>query len=524
MFRLGCFVAVTALSATGFATKADDAAAAQLRAFGVKLVPQLDSAYPEIASKSGDDRTEIFTQGPCERLNETERAAVEKRVAAFLHHGASLVFGCKDPDGTIVDATWDDVPKKRRQTWTVMRVSAKSVSTIATYSGQPQVDWSEWADEQTLSTLALADVDGDGKRDVVLRHTKQEGGSMGFEWELSVQRSSDHKLVKLGSLHGTDIHIARGSTFAGLVLASANELDSTEAAARFTCVNPPALGECPASVEAARIDHAREIARWFATGHEYEPLGSKVPDRDQLGEMLDVLRVQGPDRTKLLAAVAETPASYRMQREIAAKLIAQQKLPDTRAVDLMNVLGDTKCTRCEYKVVTSKKKLGRDQIERTDRLVYKGKTLASITVRGPAAECGPCGTAPPEQGFSMKTYRNGAHIIALVQRSKSVEDSDEKRASTLSDDTLTVFIDGTLVETVATAYPWFSLDGLETHLVATAKEPRHWPEFTDATKRWLDGQAALSAARARLATFDVTRWSDANYQAQIKRDRSLLGI
>ncbi|HEY4059370.1 MAG TPA: hypothetical protein VGM39_22285 [Kofleriaceae bacterium] len=506
--------------------------AAMLKVLGERLQHELDAAYPPlVVPEAWSDRNadnfadgKIFALGNCERPTDIERASIAKRVRAVTSRYAQLSIGCKERDGIVVDATYDTGSERLEGHWKILRVTPTKIATLDSMSGESEQYWMEWSTEQQVFTLALVDVDGDGIKDVVTARTEHEGGSSTTYYVLELRRSTDHKMVELGTLDGlAELDFARGSTSTLVLRTTAGEWNDDHQEQQFLCITSTSLAACPASLEAARVDHAVEIATWFATAHAYEPAGASLPDRDLLSQLLDVVRVIGTERATLLAAAAETPDSYRIEREIKDKLAAKKLEKDTRAEQLMAALGDTECTRCEYKVLTTEKPTNEGELVRTDRFVYQGKALATVIVRGPATECSACGTAPPGQGFDLKTYRHGAQTIALVYRAP-VGAEITTLASTLADQSLSVFVDGTRIDTRTTESPWFSFDGVETSLAAGPAGPLHWPALSDSARHWLAAETARVDARTRLEAFDLTKWSDPPYQAQVKSDRILVGI
>ncbi|HEY4183076.1 MAG TPA: hypothetical protein VGM90_39910 [Kofleriaceae bacterium] len=520
--------------------------AAMLKQLGTRLHVDLDAAYPAIGSSEPYPATDseeqppgkIFATEPCARPDDKERAAITKRVRATVDSGAWLSFGCEDRNGIVVDATFDTAKKRRdggtdlTGHWKILRVSAKKITTLYTLDGESSQNWMEWSNEQSVSTWALVDLDGDGVHDIISLRTVHEGGSSSSDIDVELRRSSDNKLITLGSFTGLrDCGFARGSTSTLVLHTSTLDDEWNEKDAHYQCLASTGLTDCPAAAEAARIDHAVQIADWFVAGHAYAPADSALPDRDQLGEMLDVARVTGDERARLLAAADETPASYRIKREIDAKLAVRAGLPETRPAQLAAALGDTACTKCAYKVVTTTKNLPEQRLQRTDRLVYAGKVLASVTVRGPAFTCSACGFGPPEQQFEINTYRHGASTVALVYRPASMEEDSsevEKRASTLTDRTVNVFVDGKLVDQLPDGgdYPWYKFDqnAFATDLAKVNNTLVHWPAVPAAAIQYLADETARTDATERLAGFDVTQWANSAYRDQIVRDRALVGI
>jgi hypothetical protein len=277
--------------------------AALYKAVGERVIKEIDAAYPPMAlapNASTDPHiADIPAVGDCARPDATERAAIEKLLAeAYLIH-----VGCKDPDGIIVAEQFDRMKGTRRDkgVWRVLRVKDKKVTQLGEAVGTPEVDWQEWAEENTINVLVLADVDGDGARDAVLEQTSQEGGAVAHTSVLQVVKSTATKAVKLGDFDAvTEVRLALGSRPGALVLGVFPHFDDKKPV--YKCVTLTALTDCPAAAQAASGEAKREVAQTFASGT------LKPRDRTQLAGYLDTLGVQGDERERLLATVPEAKA------------------------------------------------------------------------------------------------------------------------------------------------------------------------------------------------------------------------
>jgi hypothetical protein len=277
--------------------------AALYKAVGERVIKEIDAAYPPLAlapNASTDPYVaDIPAVGDCARPDATERAAIEKLLAqAFVH------VGCKDPDGIIVAEQFDRMKGTRRDkgVWRVLRVKDKKVTQLGEAVGTPEVDWQEYAQENTINVLVLADVDGDGARDAVLEQTSQEGGAIAHASVLQVVKSTATKAVKLGDFDAvTAVRLALGSRPGALVL-GAFPTHADDKKPVYKCVTPTALTDCPAAAQAASAEAKREVAQTFASGT------LKPQDRTQLAGYLDTLGVQGDERERLLATVPEAKA------------------------------------------------------------------------------------------------------------------------------------------------------------------------------------------------------------------------
>jgi hypothetical protein len=275
--------------------------AALYKAVGERVIKEIDAAYPPLpfAPDASTDLhvAEIPAIGDCARPDATERAAIQK-VLAVGH------FGCKDPDGIIVAEQFDRMKGTRRDkgVWRVLRVKDKKVTKLGEAVGTPEVDWQEYAEENTINVLVLADVDGDGARDAVLEQTSREGGAMAYASVLQVVKSTATKAVKLGDFDAvTAVRLALGSRPGALVLGVFPPPPDDKKPV-YKCVTPTALTDCPAAAQAASAEAKREVAQAFASGT------LKPQDRTQLAGYLDTLGVQGDERERLLATVPEAKA------------------------------------------------------------------------------------------------------------------------------------------------------------------------------------------------------------------------
>ena len=67
-------------------------------------------------------------------------------------------------------------------------------------SGSATESWMEWASEGSLDVLALADLDGDGTRDVLYTRTEHEGGATTSDWDVIAHVATGDRAVL--AMHG----------------------------------------------------------------------------------------------------------------------------------------------------------------------------------------------------------------------------------------------------------------------------------------------------------------------------------
>jgi hypothetical protein len=171
-------------------------------------------------------------------------AAEQLRIEKLLPDGAGR-FGCADPDGVIVEQTFVRMKGTERDkgVWRVVRVKGKKVTKLAEVTGTPEVDWQEYAQENTLGVVVLADVDGDGKRDAVLEETSTEGGVHHHTSVIRLVKSGAARATKLGEL--TEVvatHVAAEAK-PGRVVITVDPY-KTEDKSISKCVTAKALTEC----------------------------------------------------------------------------------------------------------------------------------------------------------------------------------------------------------------------------------------------------------------------------------------
>jgi hypothetical protein len=278
---------------------------------------------------------ELPVIGACTRPSAHEREAIRARVLAWSHavDVGLLRFGCTDKDGTIVETQADFTD---RGEWWVLRIG-REVGVVAEQRGVPTASFGEWTWESTLEVVALADLDGDGTRDVLAYTDQSEGGSGIHDRTLFAVTAHGRKdIASLGEM----IEIDPASTTPVLKL-------SRRDAAAFRCVDAKlALATCSEATDARHRDEARSAA--------IELAGLRVvPDADHLADLLAA--INAPDRVALVAAAPPTtplerarrdverwahPPDDRTQAEIDAAALASAK---THLAAIRDALGDTDC-------------------------------------------------------------------------------------------------------------------------------------------------------------------------------------
>jgi hypothetical protein len=323
---------------------------ADVKAFGARARADLERRYPALAGDAAGG--EIPSLGSCRRPDAAERQALRALVAPGvaddeLEH---IAYGCVERGDVVVDVAFDTTGANNRRTgvWRIVRANAATAAaaTLATYSGTSIQDFMEWADEVTVATLALVDVDGDGVRDVVIARRRHEGGSSSSETELSLWRSRDGRVVPIGTFGGAraDVRVARGSGRALVLAFERARDDNAGAAVWYACVDPRGgvRFACADGARARRIARRLEIAAALADG-AYAPL-----DRDRAAELFAELDVPAAARRALLAALPPATPEVLVAREIERVLAPVDPEtpvapPDPRPAALARLLGDAPC-------------------------------------------------------------------------------------------------------------------------------------------------------------------------------------
>jgi hypothetical protein len=264
------------------------------RVIGQRVLAEVDAAFPAPPVPAAADDRNIPAIGECTRPDAIEQTGIQ----SLLPDGAWR-FGCKDPDGIVVEQQFvrEKGGHRDKGVWRVVRVNGKKVTKLGEVTGTPEVDWQEWAQENTLGVLVLADVDGDGARDVVMEQTSTEGGVPHHTSVLQLVRSTATKVTRLGELDAVvSVHLALGTKPGALIVgAFPNESDKEPT---YKCITPAALADCPVAAQAAVAEKKRDLATWFTSATFTPPT-----DRAVLSGDLDLLGVQGDERARLLATL-----------------------------------------------------------------------------------------------------------------------------------------------------------------------------------------------------------------------------
>jgi hypothetical protein len=375
----------------------------------VDLVTEL-RAIGGAVKQVGPPHDDFVAGAGCGKVDKIERAAIQRRVVAWIDHehpdevqdndpdGAGplvLHAGCHDPAGFVgVDVSQDRKPKKgpfgTRRNY-ILRVFPDRIEAVEDRTSTPSKAWSEWADEGRLELLGQLDLDGDGALDLVVGHYEREGGAPLTHTDVSV-RFATGKTAPV--VTASDLGVV-GLVAGQLVIDGADKAGHTY----FACVgNDLRLSSCHAIGELRRGAERRAIADRYAA-----MTAADLPDRDQLAADLAVLGIVAP---KLLGAAAETAPDVRVTRHVARwaartglrydfAQVMQQVYPEARVYldRLEAALGDATCTNtpltaAETAAVTT-------WVERQDA------KPARVTIE--AAPCGPYAWAAWErEGEGMR--------------------------------------------------------------------------------------------------------------------------
>ena len=297
----------------------------------------------------------LLAIAPCVRPTAKERAALQTKLAAWIDHsypgeradaseGLALEVGCKDPDGLVVAAHVDRGTKERRtlSRWWILRIT-DTTAVLAERTSSATDTWMEWAQEGSLDVLALADLDGDGTRDVLYTKTEHEGGATTSDWDVIARLATGERQV-LASHGVLDVIPQDGHA----VLALGGGYDHL----MYRCIERDLqLSTCPAAVA---VHHHQDV---FELAEKYAGIRADgLSDREQLADELAQLGVAKADRTRLAAAVPAPTPVQRAQRHVTAfvaKLDADDDLAaiqgrphaaaETYFANLRGQLGDTPC-------------------------------------------------------------------------------------------------------------------------------------------------------------------------------------
>lgn len=308
----------------------------------------------------------IAATEPCKRPPPPELEKITATLQTLLkaadhEYGTVLLngVGCVEPSGVIVNAQADvlDKPGGREVhgNWWVVRVNGAKLEVLSDISGPPLAYFSEWTQERTADTVALADVDGDGKLDAVIEHVAHEGGSMRNYIDLSI--------VTGGGVKKDLASFSDNATMVGTALPLVLRIDNREAVT-YRCIDKSlAFGPCAATGPALRKARAHDRAQQIVDA----PPG--LPDRDTLADDLELFDVPEAERAQLLASAAPTDPATRAARHVA-KFVSDRDgdvLPEQRNanrdaeqkafVDGVRVaLGDTPCIQAADKATTARMK------------------------------------------------------------------------------------------------------------------------------------------------------------------------
>jgi hypothetical protein len=263
-----------------------------------------DHAAAPVQAPSDD----LLALGTCRRPDAAERAQITEHVASWIAKSgitpdvpADLRFGCDELTGTLVDA---HVDFGHHGTWWTLRVSPDRIERVVEVTGISTQDWMEWSWETSAETIALADLDGDGRLDVVTARDAHEGGATMHEIELSAVTTRTGKRTVIASF-GDQVS-AIPDTGALVVAITAHAEQRTA----YRCVGSDLkLGTCP-EVALAKW----RIARDGAIAELRSATADNLPDREALAADLAAIGVFDPG---LLGEVPPTRPTVHVQRAIA---------------------------------------------------------------------------------------------------------------------------------------------------------------------------------------------------------------
>jgi hypothetical protein len=319
-----------AAPAAGPASKATPASAeltpaeviARLRVLAKKKRDALAASFPALMEKDSPD---IPAPEPCKRPAEAQQKAIANVVSAWIAAQPGMQrsvqvmntrFGCVEPAGVVVDAQADVLnPQDRSGHWWILRIKDQAVEVLAHERGAAVNDFMEWTQETMLVTVGLADVDGDGTRDVVAAVIHHEGGAYHSETGLRTILSRSHKTVTFPDLADTVgmPHAQYHRPGAPLVIEIHEVHRGDEPDQSFyRCIGTgTVLGRCDAIRTVTHAVMGWSVATTWADEHT-----TVIPDRDQFAEQLAALDVSAGERAALLANAWEPDRIELLMRRI----------------------------------------------------------------------------------------------------------------------------------------------------------------------------------------------------------------
>jgi hypothetical protein len=309
-------------------------------------------------SVTGGDARWIAAVGACDRPSPDEVAALTQAVAKAWRQAAHMLtlrVGCKDPGGTIAEVQTDLTDPRQtgaRRFREVVRIAGDAVAQIeAKVKNHPK--FGRWNSPTLLDAVALADLDGDGVRDVVIAQASWRDQHDRELW-LAASKEEGHgsEAFQIGTITGDAIEVAAGQPSAGhpppLIFTFVERAYSDEPT--YRCIVPPGKLElCPAVEPARRFAAARAIATAWA---QADP---PAIDRDALAEQMLALApfgVTAADRSRVLPLAAPAAPTATIAREVARVL--DRRVPrrfgepvypviDPRPARALAMLGDAPC-------------------------------------------------------------------------------------------------------------------------------------------------------------------------------------
>lgn len=261
--------------------------------------------------------------GPCTRPDLAEQARLRTRIEAELRarwpgdepdEPPELTFGCIDRAGAIVDVAVDThakaTPQSAKGHWLTVRVAGSKVTTVVESTGIPSTWGAEWAISTVRSTLALADLDGDGVFDVISVEQLHEGGAVSNDLTVTTVLSSGSRFTS--GTFGDSIALAAQPLVAGrAVVVVVRERDHEAGGERVIvrCLDRSGalVHDCP---DAAPVHRDVALERAALRLEQLEP--PIELDRAEVEELASLFELGERERTALRAATTPSP-----EREVA---------------------------------------------------------------------------------------------------------------------------------------------------------------------------------------------------------------
>ena len=262
-------------------------------------IARLRVAYPDRAQDG-----QIAVVGACVRPDAENTAALTTAIAAWLKKtrpaiafvAPTVVVGCVEPSGTIVDVQAD---VGHEGYWWTLRIAKTVTTVIDSGRGRAYADGMEGVPETSTKTLVLADLDRDGRLDVVTVRNDREGGDFGGTSIARLHLSSRAEPLALGTHDGwIELAHVQPSNPATVVLELPGRMPDRMSGHAVCVTATNAWHDCAAAEVAGKVE------RQLAAAQDLADLAfARTLDPAAIEATLAALDTPAAERARLMAAV-----------------------------------------------------------------------------------------------------------------------------------------------------------------------------------------------------------------------------